>query len=160
MDIIIKFAHGLIMRLFNQQFVLSQMLNYLKKKIELATIKARNLQLGTPTPGIHERCTACVDVPTVPWMTVVDWRWKEKGISSDTCVDHYVLLFKHLSNHAFNNKRLQTLFKDQLDRSKAIGTNTKMQSLAQNSLVTSSSKSSVPKIVSATRRYTIFARYT
>ena len=32
---------------------------------------------------------------------------------------HCILLLKHLSNHAFYNKRLQTLFKDQLDRSMA-----------------------------------------
>ena len=41
-------------------------------------------------------------------------------ISRQIRVDHCILLLKHLSNHnAFYNKRLQMLFKDQLDRSKA-----------------------------------------
>ena len=41
-------------------------------------------------------------------------------MSSDTCVDHYILVLKYRSNHyAFHNKRFQTLFKDQLVRSKA-----------------------------------------
>ena len=38
---------------------------------------------------------------------------KNRAISSDACVDHYILLLKEFSNHiAFYNKRLQTLFKD------------------------------------------------
>ena len=50
------------------------------------------------------------------WPTV-----ENQAISRLICVDHCILLLNHLSNHkyAFYNKRLQTLFKDQLDRSKA-----------------------------------------
>ena len=44
---------------------------------------------------------------------------ENRTILSDTCVDHYILLLKHLSNHAFHNKRFQTLFIDQLVQSKA-----------------------------------------
>ena len=28
------------------------------------------------------------------------------------CVDHYILVLKHLPNHAFHNKRFQTIFVD------------------------------------------------
>ena len=54
------------------------------------------------------------------WPTVLIDEVKGKPRnSSDTCVVRYILLLKYLSNHVFYNKRFQTLFKDQLDRSKA-----------------------------------------
>ena len=54
------------------------------------------------------------------WPTVLIDEVKGKPRnSSDTCVVRYILLLKYLSNHIFYNKRFQTLFKDQLDRSKA-----------------------------------------
>ena len=54
------------------------------------------------------------------WPTVLVRRVKgNHAILRQMCVDHCILLVKHLSNHAFCNKRLQTLFKDQLVRSKA-----------------------------------------
>ena len=50
---------------------------------------------------------------------LVDQVKETHAISSDTCVDHKILLLKYLSNHAFHNKRFQTLLKDKLVRSKA-----------------------------------------
>ena len=44
---------------------------------------------------------------------------ENRAISSDTCVDYYILLLNYLSKTICNNERFQTLFKDQLDRSKA-----------------------------------------
>ena len=58
---------------------------------------------------------------SIKWQTVLVRNVKEKrAILIDTCVDHCILLLKHLSNHAFDNKRFQTLVKDQLDRTKAM----------------------------------------
>ena len=43
-----------------------------------------------------------------------------RTILRDSCDDHSILLLNNLSNHVFHNKRFQTLFNDQLDRSKAM----------------------------------------
>ena len=56
------------------------------------------------------------------WPTVFSRRCKKenRAILRQTCVDHCILLLKHLSNHMrFIKNRLQTLFIDQLVRSKA-----------------------------------------
>ena len=55
------------------------------------------------------------------WLTVlVDEVKVNLAILGHVCVDHCILLLKHLSTHnAFYIKRLQMLFKDQLGRSKA-----------------------------------------
>ena len=54
------------------------------------------------------------------WPTVLVRTVKANlAISRQTCVDHCSLLLKHLSNLAFYTKWLQTLFIDQLVRSKA-----------------------------------------
>ena len=49
-------------------------------------------------------------------------KYKENhAISRHVCVDHYTLLLNYLSsNHVHFITRFQTLFKDQLDRSKAV----------------------------------------
>ena len=68
------------------------------------------------------------------------------------CVDHCILLLQHLYPYAFYNKRLQTLFKDQLDRSKATCT-FKTPEDSQNSLQVAWLTSSVLKSMSFHIKY-------
>ena len=54
------------------------------------------------------------------WPTVLVNKVKGKACNFEACLcGSLFLLLKHLSTHAFYNERLQTLFKDQLGRSKA-----------------------------------------
>ena len=56
------------------------------------------------------------------WLTVLvdEVKRKPRNFKAYFCVDHCILLLQHLSNHIdFITNGYRTLFKDQLDRSKA-----------------------------------------